>query len=384
MDALQLGAETAKKERRAPEQKKVGKCESLHAAVAALQLFKSLLYFSRPGQVQPADISEASCQATMCFPGLRGLCQAFRGDLRWMKEAQAPASPATFFAFPTCTSAGDPLGLELAGESVSSQKNPSFCGILRVVRLGLRVVTANRVNVLGSGSAMRIGRCGTAAGLRGGCGAAVAGAAVGRLRGGCGAAGLPGGCGIRERFRAGWGDTPAERGVHENTKNCGIRARRFRVKWGDTPADLGVHENTKNCGIRARRFRVKWGDTPADLGVHENTKNCGIRARRFRVKWGDTPAERGVHENTKNCGIRARRFRVKWGDTPADLGVHENTKNCGIRARRFRVKWGDTPADLGVHENTKNCGIRARRFRVKWGTLQPIWGCTKTTKSRQN
>ena len=136
MDALQLGAETAKKERRAPEQKKV-------AAVAALQLFKSLLYFSRPGQVQPADISEASCQATMCFPGLRGLCQAFRGDLRWMKEAQASASPATFFAFPTCTSAGDPLGLELAGESVSSQKNPSFCGILRVVRLGLRVVTAN-------------------------------------------------------------------------------------------------------------------------------------------------------------------------------------------------------------------------------------------------
>ena len=203
-----------------------------------------------------------------------------------MKEAQAPASPATVFAFPSCTSAGDPLGLELAGESVSSQKNPSCCGILRVVRLGLRVVTANRVNVLGSGSAMRIGRCGTAARLRGGCGACGAavgqcgcGTAAGRLRGGwdgCGTAagrlwGLRGGCGaaagrlwggcgcgaagwlrtghenggIRERFRAGWGDTPAERGVHENTKNCGIRARRFRVKWGDTPADLGVHENHK-------------------------------------------------------------------------------------------------------------------------------------------
>ena len=302
MDALHFGAETAKKERRAPEQKKVGKCESLHAAVAALQLFKSLLYFSRPGQVQPADISEASCQATMCFPGLRGLCQAFQGDLRWMKEAQAPASPATFFAFPTCTSAGDPLGLELAGESVSSQKNPSFCGILRVVRLGLRVVTANRVNVLGSGSAMRIGRCGTAAGLRGGCGAAVAGAAVGRLRGGCGAAGLRGG--------------------------CGAAAGRL---WG-------------GCG-------------------------CGAAG------WLRTGHENG--------GIRER-FRAGWGDTPAERGVHENTKNCGIRARRFRVKWGDTPADLGVHENTKNCGIRARRFRVKWGTLQPIWGCTKTTKSRQN
>ena len=195
VDALQLGAETAKKERRAPQQKKVGKCESLHAAVAALQLFKSLLYFSRPGQVQPADISEASCQATMCFPGLRGLCQAFRGDLRWMKEAQAPASPATFFAFPTCASAGDPLILELAGES--SQKNPSFCGILGVVRLGLRVLTANRVNVLESCSAMRI-----AAGLRGGCGAAVAGVAVwrgcgaaaGQLRGGCG-------CGAAGRLR---------------------------------------------------------------------------------------------------------------------------------------------------------------------------------------
>ena len=47
-DALQLGAETALKERRAPEQKKVGKCESLRVTVAVLQLFKSLLSFSRP------------------------------------------------------------------------------------------------------------------------------------------------------------------------------------------------------------------------------------------------------------------------------------------------------------------------------------------------
>ena len=162
-----------------------------------------------------------------------------------MKEAQAPASPATFFAFPTCTSAGDPLGLELAGESLSSQKNPSFCGILRVVRL--RVL---------------VGRCGTAAGLRGGCGAAVAGAAVGRLRG----AGLRlrGGCGAAVGRLRLWGCGAA---AHW-TKT----AEFARVKWGDTPADLGVHENTKNCGIRARRFRVKWGDTPADLGVHENHK----------------------------------------------------------------------------------------------------------------
>ena len=61
------GAETALKERRAPEQK-VGKRESLRAAVAVLQLFKSLLSLARPGQVQPADISEAFVVlVTMCF-----------------------------------------------------------------------------------------------------------------------------------------------------------------------------------------------------------------------------------------------------------------------------------------------------------------------------
>ena len=61
------GAETTLKERRAPEQK-VGKCESLRAAVAVLQLFKSLLSLARPGQVQPADISEAFVVlVTMCF-----------------------------------------------------------------------------------------------------------------------------------------------------------------------------------------------------------------------------------------------------------------------------------------------------------------------------
>ena len=61
------GAETTLKERRAPEQK-VGKCESLRAAVAVLQLFKSLLSLARPGQVQPADISEAfAVLVTMCF-----------------------------------------------------------------------------------------------------------------------------------------------------------------------------------------------------------------------------------------------------------------------------------------------------------------------------
>ena len=61
------GAETALKERRAPEQK-VGKRESLRAAVAVLQLFKSLLSLARPGQVQPAEISEAFVVlVTMCF-----------------------------------------------------------------------------------------------------------------------------------------------------------------------------------------------------------------------------------------------------------------------------------------------------------------------------
>ena len=112
-----------------------------------------------------------------------------------MKEAQAPASPATVFAFPSCTSAGDPLGLELAGESVSSQKNPSCCGILRVVRLGLRVVTANREEakllpvlynhpgVWLHDENLSLWNCGGAAGrLRGGCGWGAAGAAVGRLR----------------------------------------------------------------------------------------------------------------------------------------------------------------------------------------------------------
>ena len=43
------GAETTLKERRSPEQK-VGKRESLRAAVAVLQLFKSLLSLARPGQ----------------------------------------------------------------------------------------------------------------------------------------------------------------------------------------------------------------------------------------------------------------------------------------------------------------------------------------------
>ena len=153
----------------------------------------------------------------MCFSGpARDLCQAQRGPLRWMKEAQAPASPATVFAFPSCTSAGDPLGLELAGESVSSQKNPSCCGILRVVRLGLRVVTANRVEakllpVLYNHpgvwlhdenlSAVELWAAGR---LRGGCGWGAAGAAVGRLRGDCGATvGLWGGCGAMGRLR-GW------------------------------------------------------------------------------------------------------------------------------------------------------------------------------------
>ena len=61
------GAETTLKERRSPEQK-VGKRESLRAAVAVLQLFKSLLSLARPGQVQPADISEAFVVlVTMCF-----------------------------------------------------------------------------------------------------------------------------------------------------------------------------------------------------------------------------------------------------------------------------------------------------------------------------
>ena len=65
--SAELGAETALKERRAPEQK-VGKRESLRAAVAVLQLFKSLLSLARPGQVQPADISEAFVVlVTMCF-----------------------------------------------------------------------------------------------------------------------------------------------------------------------------------------------------------------------------------------------------------------------------------------------------------------------------
>ena len=61
------GAETTLKERRSPEQK-VGKRESLRAAVAVLQLFKSLLSLARPGQVQPADLSEAFVVlVTMCF-----------------------------------------------------------------------------------------------------------------------------------------------------------------------------------------------------------------------------------------------------------------------------------------------------------------------------
>ena len=164
----------------------------------------------------------------MCFSGpARDLCQAQRGPLRWMKEAQAPASPATVFAFPSCTSAGDPLGLELAGECVSSQKNPSCCGILRVVRLGLRVVTANRVEakllpvlynhpgVWLHDENLSLWNCGGAAGrLRGGCGWGAAGAAVGRLRGDCGATvGLWGGCGAMGRLRGG----------------CGVAAGRLRA-----------------------------------------------------------------------------------------------------------------------------------------------------------
>ena len=183
----------------------------------------------------------------MCFSGpARDLCQAQRGPLRWMKEAQAPASPATVFAFPSCTSAGDPLGLELAGESVSSQKNPSCCGILRVVRLGLRVVTANRVEakllpvlynhpgVWLHDENLSLWNCG----LRGACGVAAAGGRLGRLWDGCGAtvgrlwgcgaaAGLWGGCGAA----AGW----LRGGCALDTKNGGIRARRFRnsskINW---------------------------------------------------------------------------------------------------------------------------------------------------------
>ena len=77
--------------------------------------------------------------------------------------------PLLFFAFPSCTSAGDPL----AGES----------GILRVVRRAGRPVGCWR----GCGAAVgRLWGCGTAVGaagrLRG------YGEAAGRLRGGCGAA----------------------------------------------------------------------------------------------------------------------------------------------------------------------------------------------------
>ena len=169
----------------------------------------------------------------MCFSGpARGLRQAHRGDLRWTKEAQAPASPATFFCISQLHVRRRPAGRR-EWHLASCPESGATCGMLA----GLR------------------GGCGAAVGRLWGCGTAVG--AAGRLRGYGEAAGrLRGGCGAAARW----------------TQNGGIRARRFRAGWGDTPATAGVRENTKNCGIRARRFRVKWGDTPADLGVHENHK----------------------------------------------------------------------------------------------------------------
>ena len=296
-----------------------------------MQLFKSLLYFSRPGQVQPADISEASCQATMCFPGLRGLCQAFRGDLRWMKEAQAPASPATFFAFPTCTSAGDPLGLELAGESVSSQKNPSFCGILRVVRLGLRVVTANRVNVLGSGSAMRIGRCGTAAGLRGcgvaagrlwlgrlwgGCGAAVGlrgcGAAAGRLRGGCGAAaavGLRGGCALDTKTAEFASDFGPGGGTLQPRGGCTKTQKTAEFAQGDFGSSGGTLQPIWGCTKTQKTAEFAQGDFGSSGGHSSRFGGARKPQNHGKINWfisPPCPTHRRIH--FKNSGTYSSRF----------------------------------------------------------------------------
>ena len=116
---------------------------------------------------------------------------------------------------------------------------------------------------LGSGSAMRIGRCGTAAAgrLRGGCGWRGCGAAAGRLWG-CGAAAgrLRGGCGAAVGRLRLWGCGVA---AHWTRKRRNSRAISGRV-GGHSSREGGARKH-KNCGIRARRFRVKWGDTPADL-----------------------------------------------------------------------------------------------------------------------
>ena len=94
---------------------------------------------------------------------------------------------------------------------------------------------------------MRIGRCGTAAGLRGGCGAA---AAARRLWGGCGVAG--GGCGAAVGLRGGCGAAARRRGGC-----CGVAAGQL---WGgcrvaSPPAERPAADEDAFLAAAAQRAR---------------------------------------------------------------------------------------------------------------------------------
>ena len=206
---------------------------------------------------------------------------------------------------------------------MSSQKNPSCCGILRVVgtACGDRQ-PSKRPGVWLRDENWSLWNCGRAAGRLRGVWGGWGNGAVGRLRGGCGAAGamgLRGGCGAV----VGW-----------LRDGCGVFVGAVgRLLRGGCGAAAGrLRAGHKNGGIRARRFRAGWGGTPADWGVHENAKNCGIRARRFLAGWGDTPAAAGVREKCVGSGGLLNQliccdFRF-WSHYQVTTGHYGSTGHC--------------------------------------------------------